>query len=114
MIRSHARRLARTLALVGAAALLATASPALADGWHHHHGYYGGYGWRGPGYRYGWHVRPRWGWGGGPVYAPPPIVTPYYGAPVYPYGYPYGYGGYGLYGRPGVQLYFGPHFGIGF
>jgi hypothetical protein len=113
------RRFVRTIAMIAGAVVLAAAPAASADGWHHHHGYYGhgyyGHGW---GYGHGWYgprwgIGPRWGWGGGPVYAPPVVApAPYYGAPAYPYGYPGPYGG-GYY-RPGVQLYFGPHFGVGF
>jgi hypothetical protein len=119
MVRSSVRgRFVRTIAMVAGAVVLAAAPAASADGWHHHHHYgYGhghhgyGRGWYGPGY--GWRAAPRWGWGGGPVYAPPVVApAPYYGAPAYPYGYPGAYGG--GYWRPGVQLYFGPHFGVGF
>jgi hypothetical protein len=63
------RRLMRSLGLAGVAAValgLMSASPALADDWHHGRGH-GHDGWRGPHPVYYAHPRPR------VYYAPPPV-----------------------------------------
>jgi hypothetical protein len=70
--KSAPRRVVRGLCLAGAAALavgVLSASPALADDWHHGRGHGHGHdGWRGPHAVYYGHPRPR------VYYAPPPRV----------------------------------------